>query len=51
MPWAEYAIIDQTNGVMSIDLRHVPIDLDAIKQAALNSSMPGADDWVSWWVE
>jgi predicted phosphodiesterase len=50
MPWAEYAIIDRTKGVLSIDLRHVPIDLDAIKQAALTSSMPGADDWVSWWI-
>jgi hypothetical protein len=50
LPWAEYAIVEWSNGVLSVDLRRVEIRLDAVKQAALASDLPGADDWVSWWL-
>lgn len=50
MPWAEYAIIHWVDGVLSIDLRRVPIDLEAVRRAAQASDMPDADAWASWWL-
>jgi predicted phosphodiesterase len=40
LPWAEYAIVSLVNGVLSAELRRIPIDLDAVKQATLASDMP-----------
>jgi predicted phosphodiesterase len=50
LPWAEYAIVNWTEGVLGIELRRVPIDLDAVKQAALTSAYPGADYWQKCWI-
>jgi predicted phosphodiesterase len=50
MPWAEYAIVHWVDGVLGIDLRRVPIDLEAVRRAARASDMPDADDWASWWL-
>ncbi len=50
MPWAEYAIVDWTNGNLGVELRRVSIDLDAVKQAALDSDMPRTDFWVGLWI-
>ncbi len=50
LPWAEYAIVDWTDGVLGIELRRVPIDLDTIKQAALASDMPDAAAWAELWI-
>jgi predicted phosphodiesterase len=49
LPWAEYAIVGRSPGVLSVDLRQVSVDVDAVKQAALDSDMPGKEGWVSWW--
>lgn len=49
MPWAEYTILTAVNGVLSVDLRRVPVDIDAIAQAALESKMPERQDWVKNW--
>ena len=49
LPWAEYAIVDWTNGVLGIELRRVSVDLDGIKQAALSSGMPRAAAWLDLW--
>ena len=49
LPWTEYAIINWANGSLNVELRHVPIDLNAVKHAALTSNMPGADYWVTLW--
>jgi predicted phosphodiesterase len=51
LPCAEYAIVSWEDGALSVDLRRIPIDLDAVKQALLASDMPGSDDWVDWWIE
>ncbi len=40
LPWAEYAIIDSANGVLSIELRRIPIDRKAMVQTMLASGMP-----------
>jgi len=50
LPWAEYAIVNWAEGVLGVELRRVPIDLDAVKQAAIVSAYPGADYWVDCWI-
>lgn len=40
LPWAEYAIIEWVKGVLSIELRQIPIDRKLIVQAVLASGMP-----------
>jgi hypothetical protein len=49
LPWAEYAILDWVDGVLGIELRRVPMDLDEVRQAALTSSMPRASAWLDLW--
>ena len=51
LPWAEYAIIGWVTGVLSVDLRRVPVDVDAVRQAALESDMPGATQWADSWID
>jgi predicted phosphodiesterase len=51
LPWAEYAIIGWIKGVLSVDLRRVPIDVDAVRQAAADSKMPGAQEWAVSWID
>jgi predicted phosphodiesterase len=50
LPWAEYAIIEASGAGLRVELRRVPIDLDAVKQAALDSDMPYARFWADCWV-
>lgn len=45
LPWAEYAIISWLSGTLSIDLRRVPIDLEGVRQTALDSNMPHVMSW------
>ncbi|MDP9367155.1 MAG: metallophosphatase family protein [Chloroflexota bacterium] len=48
-PWAEYAVVTHDAGRLSIDLRRVSVDLDAVRQALLDSSMPHAAWWAADW--
>jgi predicted phosphodiesterase len=50
LPCAEYAIVGLDCGVLSVDLRRVPIDVGAAQRAALDNGMPGAEDWAGWWM-
>jgi hypothetical protein len=50
LPWAEHAIVNWANGTLGVELRRVPIDLEAVKQAALTSDMPDAAFWVGLWI-
>jgi predicted phosphodiesterase len=50
LPWAEYAIVNWVDNTLSVDLRRVFIDLEATKQAALDSDMPDAAAWVDLWI-
>ena len=43
LPWAEYAIVSQVKGVLDIDLRRVPVDGVAVRQAVLASDLPLQD--------
>jgi predicted phosphodiesterase len=48
-PWAEYAMIDVNDGWLQIDLRRVPVDVDALLEFCLQSGMPHAQWWVDSW--
>lgn len=48
-PWAEYAVVSSHKGNLDIDLRRVPLDLNAVIQAALNTDMPHAEWWAANW--
>ncbi|MBE2198796.1 MAG: metallophosphoesterase family protein [Anaerolinea sp.] len=49
MPWAEYAIVSWEQGVLNVNLRRVPIDLHAVRQATINSALPGKHAWMNNW--
>lgn len=49
LPWAEYAIVSWVKGRLGIELRQVPVDLDAIRAVALASDNPHAVSWVEMW--
>ncbi len=48
--WAEYALIELVEGELSIDLRRVPLDVQAIVDSALASGMPCVDRWTAGWL-
>jgi hypothetical protein len=50
MPWAEYAIVTSENSTISVDLRRVTVDINAIKQAGLDARMPETSDWLRNWI-
>ena len=49
-PRAEYAIIDMTDGELTINLHRSPIDFDEVQKTARASSMPEVDAWLSTWI-
>ncbi len=51
LPQAEYAIVSWQDGVLSAELRRVPIDLTIVKQAALDSNLPEYEDWIRNWLD
>jgi predicted phosphodiesterase len=48
-PWAEYAVLTCETGRLNVDLRRVPVDQAAIRQALLGSGMPHAAWWAADW--
>ena len=50
MPWAEYTIVTSENGMVSVDLRRIPVDMKAIKQAGIDARMPETSDWLRNWI-
>ena len=49
LPWTEYAIIDWSDGILSAELRRIPIDFDEVRQAAVTSGLPRAAAWLDLW--
>jgi predicted phosphodiesterase len=47
--WAEYAVLDTGGGSLSIELRRVPVDAQAVVAAALASGMAHAAWWAQGW--
>ncbi len=48
-PWSEYAIVDARGRNLAVELRRVPLDVNAVARAARASGMPDAERWVSEW--
>jgi len=48
-PWAEYALVIWENASLSIELKRVPVDIEAVKMAILESGMPCAAWWARDW--
>jgi len=46
-PWAEYAVLGVEDGRLSVDLRRVPVDQEAIRRSLLDSGMPHAMRWAA----
>ena len=51
VPWAEYGVLRWSAGRLDVELCRVPLDLAAVRRAALDSSMPHAEWWASEWIE
>lgn len=46
LPWAEYAIVDQSGNSFDVDLRRVTFDTDALLEIVKESGLPGTDWWL-----
>ena len=46
LPWAEYAIIDQSGDVFNVDLRRVYFNIDELLKIVKQTDLPGADWWL-----
>lgn len=46
LPWAEYAIVDQSGDSFNVDLRRIYFDIDALLKIVRQSDLPGADWWI-----
>ncbi|HLE28730.1 MAG TPA: metallophosphoesterase family protein [Anaerolineales bacterium] len=47
LPWAEYALVNWVEGLLSIDLRRVPFDIGAYIEVISQSDIPIRD----WWLQ
>ena len=50
LPWAEYVVLEITDGGISASLRRVPIDFAYLAQIARASGLPDVEFWLSTWV-
>jgi predicted phosphodiesterase len=48
-PWAEYALLTVEGPGLAIELIRVPVDVQAVRRAALDSGMPHAESWADDW--
>jgi hypothetical protein len=49
LPWAEYGIVEWKAGLLTVDLRRVPVDLTAVHSAILASDMANPAQWLEYW--
>lgn len=49
LPWAEYGIVEWKAGLLTVDLRRVPVDLTAVHRAILASDMANPAQWLEYW--
>jgi predicted phosphodiesterase len=47
--WAEYGVLNLTDGRLNIDLRRIPLDVAALFRQVRNSDMPHQDWWMERW--
>jgi len=48
LPWAEYTIVSWVDGVLGIEARRVPIDLEAVRETVVRSDMPAMIKEAVW---
>jgi putative phosphoesterase len=48
-PWAEYCVVTSSDGKVAVELRRVPLDVDALARMVRASGMPDAERWASIW--
>lgn len=46
LPWAEYAILEQSGNSFRADMRRVYFDIDALVKIVKQSDLPGKDWWI-----
>jgi putative phosphoesterase len=46
-PWAEYAILSETDGTLGLEFRRVPVQVDVIRQALRDSGRPNAEAFLA----
>jgi len=46
---AEYAIVDMTDGRLTVNLHQLPIDFEQLSKTARDSGMPDPEFWLSTW--
>jgi len=46
---AEYAVVDMTDGRLTVNLHRLPIDFEILATASRESSMPEVEFWLSTW--
>lgn len=47
--WSEYAIVDSRGERISVELYRIPVDINAIKEAVHNSTMPDIGTFLEMW--
>jgi len=47
LPWAEYAIVEQTNGILSVNLRRIYFDINLFCEVISQSDLPIKN----WWLQ
>ena len=48
-PWAEYAVLDTRDGVISVELARAAFDVDEVNRRARERNMPHVDWWAGLW--
>ncbi|HKJ38931.1 MAG TPA: metallophosphoesterase family protein [Anaerolineales bacterium] len=46
---AEYALVDLTDGRLTVNLHQLPIDFEQLSKTTLDSGMPNPEFWLSTW--
>jgi putative phosphoesterase len=46
-PWAEYAILSESEGALGLEFRRVPLPMDAVRQALRESGRPGVEAFLA----
>ena len=50
LPWCEYGIIGGKDGRASVELRQVPLDVEAYVASVHAAGFPDPDDWAGYWL-
>jgi hypothetical protein len=51
LPWAEYALVDLSNGVLHVDFRRVNFNLDLFCKILAESDLPVKDWWLQQYLD